>query len=191
MEYYQEVTLLPDAEIPVHFLWTKVFTQLHIAFADRKNKIGCMDFAVSFPEYAEVGPGSKLRIFADTEEILQSLELKLILQRFLDYAHVTRVRAVPKNRIKSYAVYSRYQGDGSVHQKAMRYARRHPETTYEQAVKFLRQKKDKERFPYIQMKSISNQNQFRLFVQKKLVDSPCEGEFGTYGLSARATVPEF
>ena len=112
-----------------------------------------MDFAVSFPEYAAVGPGSKLRVFADTEEILQGLELKLILQRFLDYVHVTQVRAVPKNRIKSYAVYSRYQGDGSVHQKAMRYARRHPETTYEQAVKLLQQKKDKERFPYIQMKS--------------------------------------
>ena len=38
MLYYQEITLLPDAETSVNFLWTKVFTQLHIALADRKNK---------------------------------------------------------------------------------------------------------------------------------------------------------
>ena len=37
MEYYQEITLLPCAEVSLAFLWTKVFTQLHIAFADEKN----------------------------------------------------------------------------------------------------------------------------------------------------------
>ena len=40
MEYYQEITLLPCAEVSLAFLWTKVFTQLHIAFADEKNKSG-------------------------------------------------------------------------------------------------------------------------------------------------------
>lgn len=38
MEYYQEITLLPCAEVSLAFLWTKVFTQLHIAFADEKIK---------------------------------------------------------------------------------------------------------------------------------------------------------
>lgn len=40
MEYYQEITLLPCAEVSLAFLWTKVFTQLHIAFADEKIKAG-------------------------------------------------------------------------------------------------------------------------------------------------------
>ena len=55
MEYYQEITLLPCAEVSLAFLWTKVFTQLHIAFADEKNKSGHNPYAVSFPEYRETG----------------------------------------------------------------------------------------------------------------------------------------
>lgn len=37
MKYYQEITLIPDAEIPPDFLWTKVYAQIHLAFADREN----------------------------------------------------------------------------------------------------------------------------------------------------------
>lgn len=59
MEYYQEITLLPCAEVSLAFLWTKVFTQLHIAFADEKNKSGHNPYAVSFPEYRETGLGEK------------------------------------------------------------------------------------------------------------------------------------
>ena len=55
MEYYQEITLLPCAEVSLAFLWTKVFTQLHIAFADEKNKSGHVPYAISFPEYEEKG----------------------------------------------------------------------------------------------------------------------------------------
>lgn len=59
MEYYQEITLLPCAEVSLAFLWTKVFTQLHIAFADEKNKSGHNPYAVSFPEYRETDLGEK------------------------------------------------------------------------------------------------------------------------------------
>ena len=52
MEYYREITLLPDAEVPLYFLWTKVYSRLHIAFADRKNKFSTV-YAVSFPEYKD------------------------------------------------------------------------------------------------------------------------------------------
>ena len=40
MNFYQEITLIPDAEISPYFLWSKVYTQLHIALADVKNQHG-------------------------------------------------------------------------------------------------------------------------------------------------------
>lgn len=38
MKYYQDITLLPDTEIPLHFLLSKVFSQIHLEFADVKNR---------------------------------------------------------------------------------------------------------------------------------------------------------
>lgn len=49
MEYYQEITLLPCAEVSLAFLWTKVFTQLHIAFADEKIKADITPMPFHFP----------------------------------------------------------------------------------------------------------------------------------------------
>ena len=49
MKYYQEITLIPDAEIPPDFLWTKVYAQIHLAFADRENIDHKQIYGVSFP----------------------------------------------------------------------------------------------------------------------------------------------
>ncbi|MCO4790206.1 type I-F CRISPR-associated endoribonuclease Cas6/Csy4, partial [Vibrio cholerae] len=36
MNYYQEITLLPDADIALGFLWQNVFQQVHIALVEHK-----------------------------------------------------------------------------------------------------------------------------------------------------------
>ena len=113
MEYYQEITLLPCAEVSLAFLWTKVFTQLHIAFADEKNKSGHNPYAVSFPEYRETDLGEKIRVFAEAQE-LERLNLSKVLGRLLDYVHCTSIRKVPERKLRGYAVYSRYQPEGSI-----------------------------------------------------------------------------
>ena len=51
MEYYQELTILPDPEISPYFIWTKLYTQLHIALADLYNTQGISSIGVSFPNY--------------------------------------------------------------------------------------------------------------------------------------------
>ncbi len=188
MDYYQEITLLPDLEVPPAFLWTKVFSQLHIAFADEKNRNGRNPYAVSFPEYGEEGLGEKIRIFAEEEE-LERLNLPKVLARFMDYVHYKSIRKVP--RIKRYAVYSRYQPEAALWRKAKRYAKRHPETDIEKAKQLLKTKKESEKWPYIQMKSLSNGENFSLFIKKRIEEKPVEAEIGTYGLSNLGTVPEF
>lgn len=189
MKYYQDITLLPDAEVPVHFLLSKVFMQIHIAFVEEKNKSGMMQYAVSFPEYGETSLGNKIRIFSIDRNELEKLDIRTKLSRFSDYVHVTSIRDIPE-RITSYEIFSRYQVDGSVHQKAKRYVSRHPGISYEEATRLLRQKNGKTKLPYVQMLSLSNSNRFRLFVKRTVVDVPLHIECGTYGLSDECTVPK-
>ena len=95
MKYYQEITLIPDAEIPPDFLWTKVYAQIHLAFADRENIDHKQIYGVSFPEYADESMGEKARVFAPEEADLKKLDLKKALRRLSDYVHITSIREVP------------------------------------------------------------------------------------------------
>ena len=51
LNYFQEITIIPDPEIPPYFIWSKLFTQLHIALAEMKNKHSIESIGVSFPDY--------------------------------------------------------------------------------------------------------------------------------------------
>ena len=100
MKYYQELTILPDPEISNYFIWSRLFTQLHIALADIKNQHGIDSIGVSFPEYYfdENGKssrlGSKLRIFAPNLETLEKLDLNNWLDRLTDYVHIKSIKEV-------------------------------------------------------------------------------------------------
>ena len=69
MNYYQDITLLPDAEANIGFLWEKVFQQVHLALVEKKNPHGKSGIAVSFPGYGNKGfpLGNKLRLLAPTQ----------------------------------------------------------------------------------------------------------------------------
>lgn len=55
MNYYQDITLIPDGEVSLSFLWTKVFTQLHLALAEEKRREGMVKTALAFPAYQDKG----------------------------------------------------------------------------------------------------------------------------------------
>ena len=97
MNYYQEVTLLPDVEIPLGFIWQNVFQQVHIALVE--NKVGPNQSAVGvgFPDYKQTSfpLGSKLRLFANEQAQLESLAIGNWLTRFEDYTHVKAIKPVP------------------------------------------------------------------------------------------------
>lgn len=191
MQYYQEITLLPDAETSRSFLWAKVFGQLHIAFADWKNRNGSMDFAVSFPEYGEKTLGSKIRLMAETEEALTAFDAGRVLERFSDYVHINRVHPILARRVHGWAVYRRWQDEGALPSRARRFARRHAEVSYEEALRLLNKGKSKTVPPYIWMKSCTSGQVFRLCIEKKEAKEGECGPIGTYGLSRGYAVPEF
>lgn len=196
MNYYQEITLLPQTEVSVHSIWPKLYQQLHLALVELQKAQPEKPVGVSFPQYKFNGRdasgfiGSKLRIFALDEVALVQLDLAKWFNRLHDYVHITQTRAVPEN-INRYFCFSRLQVKSNIHRLARRKANREG-ISVEQALVLLNgfeEKKLKE--PFINLGSLSGGERFQLFIARKESSDAVLGSFSSYGLSAVATVPDF
>ncbi len=195
MKYYQEITILPDPEINAYFIWQKLYTQLHIALADIKNQQGIDSIGVSFPEYCYRDKtendkgfaklGNKLRVFALNEKDLKMLNLTQWLERLTDYVHIKGIKAVPEE--VGYVVVSRYRYK-NVNKQAERFAE-FKKISLDQANQHCQQYKQEshKNYPFINLKSIENEYDFKLSIKQTVVDSMVMGEFNTYGLNTNAT----
>jgi len=197
MDYYIELTLIKDSEISPYFIWSKLYTQLHLAFVEQKDANEQIPYGVSFPEYKSTQMkdkqimllGSKLRVFANSADELQKLDLDKWLERLTDYVHVKSPKQV--ENVTQYLTVNRYRPQASAENLARRYARRHG-VSLEDALKRLEGFKQKlEPFPYIQIKSLSGAREFSLCIKQTKTTQPNIGKFSTYGLSARSTVPHW
>ncbi|MDO9178036.1 MAG: type I-F CRISPR-associated endoribonuclease Cas6/Csy4 [Agitococcus sp.] len=194
MKYYQELTLIAQAEVSLYFIWSKVYTQLHLALVAMPTQ---GNVGVSFPEYVykeDDGKafgflGSKLRLFAHDETTLQQLNINQALSRLSDYVHITGIRPVPKN--VTYAIYKRHQPKTNAERLARRRVKHKQDITFEQAVKAYQSKISHTNLPFVQLDSLSNEQRFKLFVSKHTAAEACDDKFGSYGLGILATVPEF
>ncbi len=199
MKYYLDITLLPDTEIALGFIWFKVYQQVHIALAENKNDDNQSNIALSFPQYYEKNKifplGNKLRLLSPTAELLEKLSITTWLKRFVDHTHITSIKAVPES-VTQHACFSRKQFTTNLSRLARRRAKRHEET-FEQALQHYASFKDKEtKLPYINVKSLTKDEQFKLFIDCELSKEAKGCDFTCYGLSARekenqATVPWF
>ena len=194
MQYYQEITILPNAELSVYAVWSKIFYQVHLKLAEAQNNEARGKIGVSFPKYEnnadKVCLGDKLRIFAESLDELAALRLVDALQRYKDYVKIKQPRMIPKRIVSGYAVYSRYRFESSRSQKARRYAKRH-NISYDEAEQLFPNNARGKQPPYIQLKSSTNGNSFRLYITKALKDEECKNGFSAYGLDSLSTVPEF
>lgn len=201
MNFYQEITLIPDAEISPYFLWSKVYTQLHIALADIKNKHGIDGIGVCFPNYRYEEKngktfatlGTKLRIFAKTADELEKLALPVWFARLIDYVHLTSVKEVP-NKATEYVVVRRYRGK-SLERKAKDYAK-YKGIGYDEAMTYCQKNKAMSEmpYPYVQMKSLHNGNDYHLSILQEPAEQPKLGSFNAYGMnniSNHVTVPHW
>ena len=210
MKYYLDITLLPDAEINLGFLWQKVYTQCHLALVEQKSADNHSAVAIAFPGYktvkkvpAEIDAfqpnnfplGNKLRLLAESAEQLEQLEINNWLKRLSDYCHITSVKSVPDD-INEYASFTRKQFNTSVERLARRRAKRKNES-YEQAMAYYQNfQPPKSSLPYVNCKSLSGNRPFKLLIEKQVVNEPNSGLFNCYGLSQKqgdttATVPCF
>ena len=99
MNYYLDITLLPDAETNLGFLWEKVYQQIHLLLVE--HKVGEKDSAIglSFPKYGskDFPLGDKLRLLAKNEQGLVNLNVNHWLGRLADYVHVKVIKPVPSD----------------------------------------------------------------------------------------------
>lgn len=191
MQVYQDITLIPDAETNLGFLWKKVYTQVHLALveANQSNR----QHGVAFPEYcnSEFPLGSKLRVFANNEEELKALHLVQWLKRLQDYCHITSIKPVPKKH--GHVYYRRKQFKSNPERLARRRSKRHNEP-FEIALKHYKGfKEPKTKLPFISLPSLSTEgnHEFPLYIEQTEANEPKTGRFNCYGLSNVATVPRF
>lgn len=193
MWFFQDVILQPTEDISASFLWSRVYRQVHLALVNSKDEQGIIRCGVAFPEYSEenLTLGHRLRLLAPEESDLQRLNLPDALKRFTpDYVRIKTIRPVPVRACKGFVTYSRYQPEATVMQKARRYAKRHG-ISIEEAQKLFPTAVSKNRYPYIQLESMTNHHRFSLFIQKQeAVEQPCNG-FSAYGFSKKSSVPDF
>ncbi len=197
MNYYLDITILPDQETGLGFLWQKIYQQVHLAFVDNKLQNNRSAVGVAFPMYGKMKfpAGNKLRLFAHDKTELEELELNKWLVRFNDYCHQTSIKEVPGD--VEYAIFSR-KPVKSIEKKAAARAE-HLKIEYEKALSFLKKEGKSElcTLPFIQMESQSShsasidKNRFKLFIDCKKSDSLIAGDFDCYGLSKTTTVPWF
>lgn len=188
MNYYIEIKLLHDPEIGLGFLWKKVFTQVHLALAERGNG----NIGISFPQYGDkIFPlGDSLRLFTGNEKDLESLNIHEWLQRLQDYVTISGIQKTP-DAIQEYALFSRKQVKTSKERQARRYAKRH-QVEYEEALKHYENMEEKVlELPFVMLQSLSSNQEMKLFIEKSWSATEIIGNFNAYGLSKEATVPWF
>lgn len=215
MRFYQEITLIRTPEMSLYFIWSKLYTQLHLALVEQQNPDKTVNVGVSFPEYSAEskkgeyfgGLGTKLRVFADSEDELRNLNLSEAFSRLTDYVHLTSIRAVPE-KITGYLNVRRCRKAFNLESITHRYARRKnisfEEAKLEQNQRYAEEHKldlkeaekhyQRPHFkvpPYIQLQSLSGGRDFSLLIKQEPAEEACKGTFSTYGLSSSSTVPHW
>ena len=193
MQYYIELTLLPGVEIPLYFLWEKLYQQVHLALVEQQDEQGKVAIGAAFPGYddKQFQLGCKLRLFAKTKEELTALDLEKWLARLLDYVHLSTIRQVPEQF--AYAIFKRLQPKtkGGNERLARRKAKRQG-ISYNEALAIISKRKEKSsKAPFIHVKSLSSDERYRLIIDRIPARESCFAGFSTYGLSPVSTVPVF
>ncbi|MGI5309151.1 type I-F CRISPR-associated endoribonuclease Cas6/Csy4 [Rheinheimera sp. WS51] len=221
MKVYQEITIIKTPDISPYFIWSKLYTQLHLALVEQQKPDKTVDIGVSFPEYhcfekdgkTIAALGTKLRVFAYSQAALEQLNLPNWLSRLADYVHITSIKPVP-SQVREYLQVTRYRPNMNMEKLTRRFMQReskrlNKEISFTEAQEMQNQRFAKEAqvsldkakahyenpivkdLPYIKIKSLSGDREFSLIINQQLTELPQQGSFSTYGLSTAATVPHW
>lgn len=198
MKYYLEISLLPDVEANLGFLWQKIYQQIHISLVD--NKIGENEsaVAVAFSRYGEkLFPlGDQLRLFAKTEIQLNELNIPTWLSRFKDYVHIKSIKPVPEKVTHVCFIREHVKGEAGIEKKMQAKAKYWSEKSgqpLDECLLSLEKSKPKARStrPFIWLESQKTKqrdpaqsSKFPLFIKRIELENPQKGHVNCYGLNA-------
>jgi len=200
MKYYIDIRLMGDTEISLGFIWQKLYAQMHLALVNIKDENNSVDIGFSFPFYQNHSfpIGNILRVFADSKDRLEILDINKWLKDLEDYIYIGTIKEIPKD-IKMYASFSRkqFKSNAELRRLVKRYAKRNGVSEEEALENFkdteekYRKLKEKNKLPFINIKSLSNGNNVKIFIGKEEHGKEELGRFNTFGLSKTTTVPIF
>lgn len=195
--HYLDIRLRDDPEIAPHQIMSALYARLHTFLSCGISGAALTQAArgtigVSFPEHDDAVPtlGKLLRLHASQSTLEAALqETWLVGTR--DYVRLGEVNIVPEGC--GYRTVSRVQVKSSSERLQRRAVKRHGYTEEEARARFPVSIEKRSTLPYVTIGSRSTgQSAFRLIIRHgAIVTQACAGEFGTYGLSATATVPWF
>ena len=187
MEHYLEIRLLPDPEFTPTVLMNALFAKLHRALVE----LGSNAIGTSYPEHRDKPPtlGTRLRLHGVAED-LQRLMASNWLSGMRDHISITEIVPVPVGT--AYRVVRRVQSKSNPERLRRRLSKRQAIPLEEARQRIPDTVEKRLELPFVQIKSNSNGQAFRLFIEHQPVSSnPTKGEFNCYGLSAVATIPWF
>lgn len=184
MNYFVNIRILPSPEFRDSMLMNEIFFNLHkVLVSQGEGEIG-----ISFPNFKKT-LGDILRLHG-TQASLQRLMSTDWMDRLMNYIKVSGIAKIPEN--VCYRVVKRIQTKSSA-QRLIRRSVRKGWLTEEEAALKIKEKTDKKlTLPFLQLKSLSTEQTFRLFVEHgPITTEPMIGAFNAYGLSTNATIPWF
>lgn len=185
MDHYLDIKLMEDPEFSAPILMNALFSKLHRALVE----VSQGNIAISFPALSSKCLGQHLRIHASRAalELLEQLHWRKGLS---DYAQVSDILVVPNT--SQHCLVSRVHAQSNL-DSLRRRAMKRRSISYEESCLQIPEDLSKQLdFPFVQIKSQSTNQLFRLFIKQSL--SPprkADNAFSKYGLSNTATVPWF
>lgn len=184
MDSYQDIRVLPDPEFQEPMLMAALFAKLHRALGER----GKGDIGVSFPHHDKM-PGGTIRLHG-THDALTALEAMRWRAGLNDYCAASALALVPTDC--GWRTVERVQVKSNAARLMRRSVRKGWLTEEEVEQRIQEMKNHTTDFPFLQLKSLSTGQTFRLFIRHgEIQPERRSGTFSSYGLSATATVPWF
>jgi len=183
MDYYLDIKIEPDEEVPIYFIRNKIYSKLHKAL----STLNTTDIGVSFPCYKKM-LGDVIRIHS-SESRLTELQAMNWLGGLSGYCSINSIQKIPVD--VTHRNISRIQTN-MTEAKLRRLIKRgsiSAEESKNYKAKMFQQSLDN---PYLELESSSNGQKHRRYLNfSEISKNPCSGEFDTFGLSKTATVPWF
>ena len=199
--YYIELECQAEPNISAGFLMGRLMHSLHIGLVNTTPPGERCPIGVTFPEYrlpekssasfnaASPPIGSRLRLFAQDEATLDGFPWRRVLRGLDDYVYRTTVRETGSN--SQYAAFARRQHNRSIGRLVRRAMKRKGLSESEAMALYADHEPGECRLPYVDMRSESSGERFRLFVERLEVPPSHKWGFSSYGLSRSVPLPAF
>ena len=185
MDHYIDIKILPDLEITAPVLMNNLFAKFHRAMSSSCNG----DIAASFPNHNGL-LGDTLRLHGTRLHLEQLMSLSW-MKGLRDYTQIEKGISLLPEEILGHRTVSRVQKKSPRNIRNRSIAKGWL-TEEEALARYPDHNQEKSDLPYLQIKSLSNQNMMRIYVQHgDIVETATLGRYSSYGFSRHATIPWF